>query len=132
MIDDSLVESLTDLRKNIQNTLDFLNVEIIEDLERLKKWKKDHGDLFYRPALGNNDYGSPTTTVLVPVASQFRSTIKSLLESIHLIETKLIKQCDDPIDSTSSEPLPEPKPFDARQVLKDAMKTKRKVKQGVE
>jgi hypothetical protein len=133
MIDDSLVESLTELRKNIQNTLDFLNIEIKEDLERLKQWKKDHGDLFYRPNLGNNDFGSPTTTVLIPVASQFRSTIKSLLESIHLIETKLIKQCDDPVDSKPDEFAPEPIPFNPKAALREAMRLKRaREKQGVD
>lgn len=134
MIDDSLVESLTALRKNIQKTLDFLNIEIGEDLIMLKEWKKTHGDVYFRPDLGNGDFGARTTIALIPIASQFRSTIKSLLESIHLIETKLINQCDDPskIDPREQAELKNPEPFDPKAVLREAMRAKQHKNKGVD
>lgn len=127
MIDDTLVESLTLLRKNLQKTIDFLNIEMAEDLVHLREWKMRYGDLYFRPDLGNGQFGNRTSTVLEPIASQFRATIKSLLDSIYMIESKLIVQTDDPTNVEGKErkenDLMEKPVFDAKAVLAKAKAT---------
>src|SRR5579863_9448371 len=87
---------------SLRNEL-ILNLEFIENAIRrnrlfLEKYFEEHGDLNYRP-VNNRDndgtvikYGHPTEVVLEPLASSMRTTVKSLLDSIRLIEVEILPE----------------------------------------
>lgn len=92
--------NLTDFEKANRNALETLGMElrkqlafieesIKEDRLKLEAYKAEYGDLFYRPKNGPKERGLPTETVLHPLVSEYRMTIKSLLDSLTLIENKL-------------------------------------------
>lgn len=96
MTDEKTARRLAKLKETLCDTLDFLEEAITEDLETLKKYKELHGDLKYRPYLGPDQWGSPTDTVLEPIASKYRTTIKTLVDTIAVIEGKIVGDTDDP------------------------------------
>jgi predicted transcriptional regulator len=95
-------------RDELQANVDFLMEVIRKDRYRLKHYEEQFGDLYYRPIVskGSEDgsiepkYGNPTEIVLEPLASKYRATIKSLLDSIKLINTELLPE-DNPEGETS-------------------------------
>lgn len=80
--------ALESLGMEIRKQLAFIQESIEEDRKRLEAYKSRHGDLYYRPKEGDG-YGSPTELVLKPLVNEYRATIKSLLDSLTLIEVKL-------------------------------------------
>lgn len=95
-------------RDELQANVDFLVEVIREDRYNLKRYKDTHGDLRYRPIVreASKDgsieaqYGDPTGLVLEPLASKFRATIKSLLDSIKLINSEIITEDNPEGEST--------------------------------
>jgi hypothetical protein len=112
-------------RDELQANVDFLVEVIREDRYHLKRYKERFGDLRYRPIVTPEDrenaiepiYGNPTDLALEPLASKYRATIKSLLDSIKLINSEIITE-DNP-EGESTIPSDEaPK----RQSLRDEFK----------
>jgi len=95
-------------RDELQANIDFLVDIIRKDRYRLKHYEEQHGDLQYRPILqqGSKDgsiepkYGNPTELTLEPLASKYRATIKSLFDSIKLINTELLPEDNPEGEST--------------------------------
>lgn len=81
--------SLETLGMELRKQLSFLEESIREDRLKLVSYKEEFGDLYYRPKTGPNERGLPTEAVLRPLVSEYRATIKSLLDSLTLIENKL-------------------------------------------
>lgn len=81
--------ALESLGMELRKQLAFIEESIRENREELQAYKAEFGDLFYRPKNGPKERGLPTETVLHPLVSEYRMTIKSLLDSLTLIETKL-------------------------------------------
>jgi len=81
--------SLERLGMELRKQLDFLEETIRENREDLRAYKQQWGDLYYRPKTSPTERGKPTETVLKPLVSEYRATIKSLLDSLTLIENKL-------------------------------------------
>jgi len=81
--------SLLALGLELKQQLDFIKETIKQDREMLEGYKEKHGDLFYRPKNSDGTEGSPTTTVLTPLVSEFKTTIKSLIESLNIIEVRI-------------------------------------------
>lgn len=102
-------------RDELLANVDFLMEVIRKDRYNLKRYEERFGDLRYRPIVskGSEDgsieptYGSPTELVLEPLASKYRATIKSLLDSIKLISTEILPE-DNP-EGETSEPSAESK-----------------------
>ena len=80
--------ALESLGMELRKQLAFIQETIEEDRKRLEQYKARHGDLNYRPKVGDG-FGDPTELVLKPVVNEYRATIKSLLDSLTLIEVKL-------------------------------------------
>lgn len=80
--------ALESLGMEIRKQLAFIEQSIKEDRQRLEAYKARHGDLNYRPKEGSG-FGKPTELVLKPLVNEYRQTIKSLLDSLTLIEVKL-------------------------------------------
>ena len=80
--------ALESLGMEIRKQLAFIQESIQEDRERLERYKAKHKDLYYRPKEGDG-FGAPTELVLKPLVNEYRATIKSLLDSLTLIEVKL-------------------------------------------
>lgn len=95
-------------RDELLANVDFLMEVIRKDRYNLKRYEERFGDLRYRPIVskGSEDgsieptYGSPTELVLEPLASKYRATIKSLLDSIKLISTEILPE-DNPEGETT-------------------------------
>lgn len=121
------------LRDSLINNLEFLQAAIDDDLEFLKLYRGKYGDLNYRPIIardvdGRPTYGERTEILLEPIASKYRATIKSLLDSIRLIESEILPE-DNPegetttADSTSSSASSAPAPGERRASLRKAFQT---------
>jgi len=118
-------------RDELLANVDFLMEVIRKDRYNLKRYEERFGDLRYRPIVskGSEDgsieptYGSPTELVLEPLASKYRATIKSLLDSIKLISTEILPE-DNP-EGETSEPTSESKEeaTTKRQSLRDQFKS---------
>ena len=80
--------ALEALGMELRKQLAFIQESITEDRERLEAYKEKYGDLNYRPKEGDG-FGEPTELVLKPLVNEYRATIKSLLDSLTLIEVKL-------------------------------------------
>ena len=80
--------ALEALGMELRKQLAFIEQSIKEDRLRLEAYKEKHGDLNYRPKQGDG-FGAPTELVLKPLVNEYRATIKSLLDSLTLIEVKL-------------------------------------------
>lgn len=94
------------LRDSLILNLEFLQQAIDEDLQFLKRYKERFGDLNYRPVIGrdidqNPNYGERTELMIEPVASKYRATIKSLLDSVRLIEAEILPE-DNPEGSSAA------------------------------
>ena len=85
--------SLTDLGLELRAQLEFIREVITEDRINLQEYKELHGDLFERVKKSEGVYGPPLATLKTPLVTGFRTTIKSLLDSLNSIESKL---SDDP------------------------------------
>lgn len=80
--------ALEALGMELRKQLAFIQESIEEDRLRLEAYKRKHKDLYYRPKEGDG-FGAPTELVLKPLVNEYRATIKSLLDSLTLIEVKL-------------------------------------------
>ena len=80
--------ALEALGMEIRKQLAFIQEAIEEDRKMLERYKARHKDLYYRPKEGDG-WGKPTELVLKPLVNEYRATIKSLLDSLTLIEVKL-------------------------------------------
>lgn len=94
------------LRDSLVLNLEFIQEAVDRDLEFLQAYYKQHGDLNYRPVIGRNidnvpNYGERTELMIEPVASKYRATIKSLLDSVRLIESEILPE-DNPEGATAS------------------------------
>lgn len=95
------------LRDSLVLNLEFLQQCIDRDYEFLQEYFKRFGDLNYRPILsqnkidGSQTYGERTEVMLEPMAGKYRATIKSLLDSIRLIEAEILPE-DNPEGSSAS------------------------------
>lgn len=96
--DQDIRNEIIELRDSLIANLKFMNECINTDLEMLKKYRDKFGDIRYRPQLGEADatgwarYGNPTEVVLEPLASKYRATINSLLQSIRLINAEILPE----------------------------------------
>lgn len=93
------------LRDSLVLNLEFLQECIDRDYVFLREYFKRFGDLNYRPIIGRDidgvpNYGERTEVMLEPVASKYRATIKSLLDSIRLIEAEILPE-DNPEGASS-------------------------------
>lgn len=89
---------IIELRDELILNLRFVQRAIRQDRESLERYFAFHGDLRYRPITkrdnDNNptEYGTPTEIVLEPLAAQFRTTVKTLLDSLRLIESEILPE----------------------------------------
>lgn len=117
-------------RDELLANVDFLMEVIREDRYNLKRYKEKHGDLRYRPIVSPGKpedsieptYGNPTELVLEPIASKYRATIKSLLDSIKLINTEILPEDNPEGESTVSSSENQEVAQDKRQSLRDQFK----------
>lgn len=82
------IDALESMGVELRAQLLLLKEELSKDREFLEKYKAEFGDLRYRPKEGE-EYGEPTEIRIRPAVTEFRTTIKSILDSLTLIETKL-------------------------------------------
>ena len=86
------------LRDELIRNLEFIQSCIEQDREEMQKYFRQFKDLRYRPVLARDvdgnptEYGSPTEIVREPLAVQFRTTVKSLLDSIRVIESEILPE----------------------------------------
>lgn len=95
------------LRDALILNLEFIEQTVMEDYNRLRAYKERFGDLNYRPVTGEDahgkpTYGPPTEVVLEPYASKYRATIKSLLDSIRVIEGEILPEDNPEGEATES------------------------------
>jgi hypothetical protein len=89
-----------ELRDELVLNLRFIRSVIRKDREQIEEYYSLFKDIKYRPVtVRDNDgnpleYGSPTEISLEPLASQFRTTVKSLLDSIRLIDSEIVPEED--------------------------------------
>lgn len=100
------------LRDSLVLNLEFIQEAVDRDLEFLQAYYKRHGDLNYRPVIGRDldnvpNYGERTELMIEPVASKYRATIKSLLDSVRLIESEILPEDNPEGASASSNANPE-------------------------
>lgn len=94
------------LRDSLVLNLEFIQEAVDRDLEFLQAYYRRFGDLNYRPVIGRDidqkpNYGERTELMIEPVASKYRATIKSLLDSVRLIESEILPE-DNPEGSTAA------------------------------
>lgn len=95
-----------ELRDELLANLRFIKACILKDRIRLEAYEQKFGDLRYRTILKEAtdsspaEYGAPTQVVLEPLASQYRATINSLLQSIRLIQSEILSP-EDPEGATT-------------------------------
>lgn len=117
-----------EIRDELFATVEFIAESIREDRLRLKLYKEFHGDLRYRPIIKQGEtfetttYGAPTDTVLEPLASQYRATINSLLQSIRLIQDEILTP-EDAEDASGSKVAPNEPIASIRDEFKKASKS---------
>lgn len=86
------------LRDELLRNLAFIESCIAKDRIEMEKYFRQFGDLRYRPIVSRDgdgnpqEYGSPTEIVREPLAVQFRTTVKSLLDSIRVIESEILPE----------------------------------------
>lgn len=86
------------LRDELIRNLEFIQSCIEQDRVEMQKYFKQFRDLRYRPVVARDvdgnptEYGSPTEVVREPLAVQFRTTVKSLLDSIRVIESEILPE----------------------------------------
>jgi hypothetical protein len=89
------------LRDELVLNLEFIESAIRQDRVKLQAYFEEHGDLRYRPVTSKDvdgkprTYGEPTEIFIEPLATQARTTVKSLLDSIRVIESEILPD-DDP------------------------------------
>lgn len=117
-------------RDELLANVDFLMEVIRKDRYNLKRYEERFGDLRYRPIVskGSEDgsieptYGNPTELVLEPLASKYRATIKSLLDSIKLISTEILPE-DNPEGETTQPSTEGEEAVHKRQSLREQFKS---------
>lgn len=62
-------DALLSLRGELEKQLVFIQGVIESDRVRLEAYRAEHGDLYYRPKIGNQGFGPPTDSQLVPVVT---------------------------------------------------------------
>ena len=86
------------LRDELIRNLKFIQSCIEQDRLEMEKYFRQFRDLRYRPVVARDvdgnptEYGSPTEVVREPLAVQFRTTVKSLLDSIRVIESEILPE----------------------------------------
>ena len=80
---------LKELGEELRAQLTFIRISIKEDRENLEAYKKEFGDLKYRPKYSDGTYGDPTESALNPLVNSYKTTIQTLLNSLAIIEIKL-------------------------------------------
>ena len=94
-------DKIISLRDELILNLEFIQSAIRQDREKLMAYFEQHGDLRYRPVITKDvdglptKYGDPTEIFIEPLATQARTTVKSLLDSIRVIESEILPE-DDP------------------------------------
>lgn len=94
------------LRDELIRNLEFIETCIAQDRVEMEKYFRQFRDLRYRPVVARDtdgnptEYGSPTEVVREPLAVQFRTTVKSLLDSIRVIESEILPE-DNPEGSSA-------------------------------
>src|SRR5579863_2016253 len=94
-------DKIISLRDELILNLEFIQSAIKQDREKLQAYFAQHGDLRYRPVTARDvdgkptQYGDPTEIFIEPLATQARTTVKSLLDSIRVIESEILPE-DDP------------------------------------
>jgi hypothetical protein len=94
-------------RDELLANVEFLMEAIREDRYKLQRYKDRFGDLKYRPIVSQGKpehsiepvYGNPTEVTIEPLASVYRATINSLLQSIRLIQSEIIPDDDAEADT---------------------------------
>lgn len=126
------------LGRNLRDQLGFISEVLKEDLEFLQKYKAQYGDIKYRPQVGQNEDGTPvlanqpTDTFLPIAAEKYKNTIKTLLDSIKMIEKELAPTEEDDLgdessdeDTESVEQGQKTEDFNAEKWLSDTKKKKK-------
>jgi len=90
--DEQINTALELLRDELVENLDFLTKVIKNDREKMQRYFREFGDLYPRQRKMDGDGYSEepiSDRAMEPLASQFRTSIKSLLDSVSVIENKL-------------------------------------------
>lgn len=126
--------SIIKLGLNLRRNLDFVSTLITENMDFLEAYKRQFGDIYYRPIIGRNEdgtpvYGEPTTTFLPMVAESYKNFIKDILLAIKTIEKEIAPPKEEdptnPDDSEDSEEDGEEVEFDAETFLNNTRKGKK-------
>lgn len=86
------------LRDELIDNLEFIRTAIRADRQLMEAYFKEHGDLKYRPITGRNTdgtpngWGTPTEINVEPLAASMRTTVKSLIDSIRVIEGEILPE----------------------------------------
>jgi hypothetical protein len=97
---------ILNLRDTLVMQLEFIQEAIDRDYDTLKRYFARYGDLNYRPVIGRDidgipNYGEKTEIVIEPLAAKYRATIKSLLDSIRVIEAEILPEDNPEGESTA-------------------------------
>jgi hypothetical protein len=102
-----------EVRDELLANVQFLKDVIREDRIKMERYHERFGDLQYRPIVRDvgsiePSYGNPTEVTLEPMASKFRATLNSLLQSIRLIQSEILPEPDpEGADSSRIKPTDE-------------------------
>ena len=119
-------DALESTGKELRQQLLFIEEELRLNRLFLEEYKRTFGDLFYRARIGA-EIQQPTDVRLRPLIEDYRLPLKSILECLTLIETKLgvdtgrgMDATSDPIgdlDAESEANAPKAPSFDAKAFL---------------
>lgn len=95
------------IRDELVANLKFILECIHTDRMELEAYRKRFGDTRYRPVLnrepdGHINYGNPTELVIEPLASKYRATVNSILQSLRLITNEILPE-DNPEGEVSKQ-----------------------------
>jgi len=100
-------KEVLDLRDSLLNNLAMIRRAIEKDCVYMDAYFAQFHDFKYRPVTSRDTdgtptgYGQPTEVFIEPLAQQMRTTIKSLLDSIRVIETEILPE-DNPEGSDTA------------------------------
>lgn len=89
------------LRDELIDSLTMIREAIAEDRATMRAYFKRFRDFKYRPVTARDvnglptAWGQPTEVIIEPLSTQLRTTVKSLIDSIRVIESEILPD-DDP------------------------------------
>ena len=126
-----------EVRDELLANIEFLKDIIREDRIKLQRYHERFGDLKYRPIVREDpsigpQYGNPTEVNLEPLASSYRATINSLLQSVRLIQSEILPE-DNPEGQTTAKSQKDDSVVDSkRSSLRDQFRAEAQTRAAVE